>query len=206
MNESPIRRFCESPHRNLIVIIATTLFGVVVLVPPVDDYFDGKSRRNTLTEELESARRAAEDLPNVEKKVAGIKAELAMFESRAISRDSMSRYRTQVVEIVRKADCQVRRFDVSRPNQRPWMVQDNPLNLTVSQELKSKTPFTLERRNVVLLVDGTMESITQLLTQLYQEDSLAYLHRLELKASSRGGEQVSVEIEMWLFALGRQKA
>ena len=207
MNESPIRKFCESRHRKLIVVIVTTLFGLLVLIPLVDDYFDNKESHNSLSEDLENARLTEAELPKVEQQVAGILEKLAAFESRAISNQNTSDYRSKVVELVRDAGCQVRRFDVSTPIRRPWMKNDNPLASTAPQgATHTRTPFALERRNVVLLVDGSMQSLRDLLGQLHKDEALAYLNRLELKSASRGSDQVTMEIELWLFALGRLKA
>ena len=206
MNESPIRRFCESRHRQLIVVIATTLFGLLVLIPLVDDYFDNKASHSALTEDLDRARNAAEALPEVEQHVQEIVEKLAAIESRTISSKSVSNYMNKIVDMVRETGCQVRRFDVGTPVIRPWTKGDDPLMTTVSKEKsKGKTPFSLERRSVVLLVDGTMENLRGLLGQLYKEESIAYLHRLALQSTARSSEQVTMEIELWLFALGREK-
>jgi len=207
MNDSLARRFCESPHRKLFVVIVTILLGLLVLIPLVDDYFDNQESHSTLSEDLDRTRQTAAGLPEKEQQVARIIEKLAVIESRAISSNSVSHYRSQVVDLIRKAGCQVRRIDVGSATRRPWRKGDNPLLAKTSQKAKDrKTPFALERRNVVLLVDGSMESVRELLKQLHEEDSLAYLHRLELQAMTRGSEQVTLEIELWLFALSRQKA
>lgn len=207
MNESPIRKFCESRHRKLIVVIGTTLFGLLVLIPLVDDYFNKKESHATLTEDLDRARQTAAGLPEIEQQVAAVAKKLEAIESRSISNESLSRYRNKVVELVREAGCQVRRFDVATPSFRRWKQEDNPLRATAAKDVKKpNTPFSLEQRNVVLLVDGTMEKLQLLLEQLNKDDSLSYLRRLELQSTARGSEQVTLEIEMWLFALGRQKA
>ena len=207
MNESAIRKFCESPHRKLIVVIVTTLFGLVVLIPLVDEYFDKKESHDSLSEDLDSARLTEVGLPKLEQQVAGIVEKLASFESRTVSNRNTSDYRSKIVELVRDAGCQVRRFDVGTPVRRSWMTNDNPLDITIPQGPKNKrTPFALERRNVVLLVDGSMQGLRDLLGQLNKDDALAYLNRLELKSASRGSDQVTMEIELWLFALGRAKA
>lgn len=177
-----------------------------MLIPLVDDYCDKKGSHTALTDELDRARQTAEGLPVIEQQVTETQDKLSVIESRAIAGESVSRYRNKVVELVRGANCQVRRFDVSTPTSRTWMQNDNPLETTVSKEAKSKkTPFALEKRSVVLLVDGSMENLRELLGQLNQDDSLAYLSRLQLQNNARGSEQVTLEIEMWLFALQRQK-
>jgi len=207
MNNAPLRRFCESRHRKLIVVIVTTLLGLLVLIPLVDDYLDKRESHSTLTEDLDRARQTAEGMPKIEQQVAEIVEKLTAIESRTISSNSASNYRSKIVDLVRESGCQVRRFDVTTPMRRAWMQEDNPLATTISKQAKNKkTPFEFERRNVVLLVDGTMENVRELLGQLHKDNTLAYLHRLELQSASRGSEQVTLEIELWLFALGRQKA
>lgn len=206
MNDSPLRRFCESPHRKLIVVIVTTLLGLLVLIPLVDEYFDKNASRTTLKDDLDRARKTAEGLPEIEQEVAEITAKLQAVESRTISGDSLSGFRSKVVELVRESGCQVRRFDVGNPVFRPWLKNDDPLETTTARDAKKrKTPFALERRNVVLLVDGTMADLREFLSQLHEDDAMAYLQRLELQGDGRGSEQVTMELEMWLFALSRQK-
>ncbi len=206
MNDSLLRRFCESRHRKLIVVIVTTLLGLLVLIPLVDDYFDKSNSHSTLTNDLDRARQTDEGLPKLEEEVAKIVANLEAIDSRAISSDSLSDYRNKVMDLVRKADCQVRRFDVSNAIYRPWLRDDNPLTTATPLDAKKrKTPFALERRNVVLLVDGSMEDLRVLLGKLHQDDTLAALQRVELQAGARGGDQVTMELEMWVFALSRHK-
>jgi len=206
MNESLVRKFCESRHRKLIVVIGTTLFGLLVLIPLVDEYFDHKESRNTFTENLGRARQTAEAVPKLEQTVTKIVRELEAIESRTVNEESLSQYRTKLVDLVRETGCQVRRLDVSTPTLRPWFHDDNPLkNQVASAAKKRKTSFTLERRSVRLSVDGSTENVQSLLKQLHSDETLSYLRRLNLNSGSRKGETVNLELEMWLFALGKQK-
>ena len=207
MNESPIRRFCESSHRKLIVVIVTTLVGLVILIPLADDYFDKKESRRTLAEELEHARQTAKTLPTFEQRVAELNQQMEQFELRSISQESLSQYRSKLVDMIRSADCQVRRFDVSPPTLRPWLENDNPLRKPESLGPNEKaTPFTLERRTIALTVDGSMTNIRALLEKLHEDEAFAYPQRLDLHGVSRDGGSVALELELWLFALSRHKS
>jgi len=207
MNESPIRKFCESTHRKLIVAIVSTLVGLVVLIPLVDDYFDKEESRRALADELDEARQTSEALPAYEERVAAIVEEISEYEARSISQKSISQYRSKLVELIRSSDCKVRRLEVSTPTLRPWLENDNPLKKPVVKgPAVKKTPFTLVRRNVALTVDGTMDNINGLLEKLYKEKTFAYPHRLDLHGVGRHGGAVAVELELWLFALERQGA
>jgi len=195
MNESPIRRFCESTHRKLIVVIVTALVGLVVLIPLADDYFDKKESRRTLTEELDRAHQTAKMLPDYEERLTALTQEMGEYETRSVSQKSISQYRSRLVELIRDSDCKVRRLEVSAPTARPWLENDDPLKKTVAKRpAAKKTPFTLLRSRVALTVDGPMENINGFLEKLHQEKTFAYPHRLELHRVGHQGGSVAVEL------------
>jgi len=206
MNESPIRKFCESSHRKLIVVIVSTLAGLVVLIPLADDYFDKKESRRTLAEELDRARQTAKMLPDYEKRLTSLNQELGEYEVRSVSQKSISQYRSKLVELIRDSDCKVRRIEVSNPTSRPWFANDDPLKKPVAKGSESKkTPFTLFRTSVALTLDGTMDNINGFLEKLHKEKTFAYPRRLELHGAGHQGGSVAIELELWLFALDRNK-
>jgi len=206
MNESPIRKFCESSHRKLIVVIVTTVVGLVVLIPLADDYFDKKESRRALIEELDRARETAKMMPKFEERVTALAQKMGDYEVRSVSQKSMSQYRNKIVELIRESDCKVRRFEVSSPLSRPWIVNDNPLHPTEAKgSAVKKTPFVLVRRSVTLSVDGTMDNINQFLEKLQKDNTFAYVRRLDLHRVGQQGGAVAVELELWLFALDRNK-
>jgi len=206
MNDTLVRKFCESPHRKLITAIVTTLFGLLVLIPLVDDYLANRDNLSTLIDDLGRAQSTAEGLPRLEKEVGKVIAKLAEAESRSVSGDSLGMYRNKVVGLVNAAVCQVQQFNVGAPVVLPWMKGDSLLEQKVVKSAKTgKTPFVLERRNVVLLVDGSMANLKELLKDMYEDDTMAYTHYVELKAASRNREEVTLQIEVWLFTLNREK-
>ena len=62
MIEQTLRRFCESPHRGLIVIAGTFIVGLVLVLPLVDVYRAGHNDKTALLAELDSARSVAAEL------------------------------------------------------------------------------------------------------------------------------------------------
>lgn len=207
MNESIVRRFCESPRRKLIVSIVTILLGVAILIPLVDEYFDKKESRRALTEELDNARQTAERLPSLEKQVAEVVGKLTTMEKRSVSEETVSAYRTRLVDMVRESSCQIRRLDVASPTRRSWKVGDNPLaDGNVSDSLGKATPFSLERRSIHLSVNGRTHDIYALLERLEKDDTLAHPERIELHSDGTNSETVTMELEMLLFALSRQNS
>ncbi len=207
MIDRPIRKFCESSHRKLIVVIATTVIGLLVLVPLVDDYFDIKENCKALVDELDCAQQTVKTLPGIEEQVVRLTGELRELEKRAVSEREVSQYRRKLVELIRSADCRVRRLEVSQPALRPWVENDDPLHQTLPKGMAvKKTPFTLERRSVLMLVDGTMDNVQNLLERLDKDKAFAYPSRLDLRTNARREGAVTLEMELLLFALGRQTA
>jgi hypothetical protein len=202
MNDSLIRKFCESRRRWLIVATASGLLGLVALLPMVDDYFDKRSSHSELSEKLAAARLTAETLPKLEKQATAVRVELDSLEVRTVDDANLARFRSELVDQVRDAGCQIRRLEVGSTTRRPWKENDDPL-LEVSVPGGADTAFALERRSVVLSVDGNAAAIQDLLARLEQERKLSHPHRLQLQAASNGGDAVTVELELWLFTLAR---
>lgn len=207
MNETLVRRFCESSHRKLIVAIVTILLGMVIVVPLVDEYFDKKESRRALAEELENARQTAARLPSLEKQVAKVVDELTAMEVRAVDDGSVSAYRTRLVEMVRESHCQIRRLDVASPTRRAWKEGDNPLadGRTGSAAGKA-TPFSLEQRSIQLSVSGRTHDLYELLERCQKDTTLAHPERIELHSDSQKSETVTMDLELRLFALSRSNS
>jgi len=205
MNDSLIRKFCESRHRWLIVATATALVGLAVLLPMVDDYFDKRNSRSDLAEDLVAARQTAAQLPKFESQTKAVRQELAELEIRTVDDAGVARFRSRLVDFVRESGCQIRRIEVGAPTRRPWTENDRPLSDASSPDAAS-TPFALERRSVILSVDGAMSAVQELLARLEKEQTLSHPHRLQMQAASGGGETVTLELELWLFALSRTAA
>lgn len=205
MNDSLIRTFCESRHRWLIVATATVLVALATVVPTVDDCFNKRNSRNDLADKLVLARRTAEELPKYEAEAAAVVAELDALEARAIDEADLAKFRSRLVDVVRESGCQIRRLDIAAPTVRAWKQGDQPL-LEQPAEDGALTPFSLERRSVVLAVDGGMAEVQDLMARLEQEQTLSHPRRIHMQAVATGGETVTLELELWLFALKRTPA
>lgn len=204
MTNPAIRRFCESRFRWLIVATATVVVALATVLPLVDEYCDNSSSRSGLSDELVRARDTAASLPEYEKRAAAIRQELESLESRTVDDSTLASFRSRLVDIVHESGCQIRQIDVGSPVRRTWTQGDDPLKeSTDASKQGSATPFSLERRSVVLAVDGAMPAINDLLGRLEQEHTLSHPHRVQLQAAASGGENVMLELELWLFALAR---
>lgn len=204
MKTSLARKFCESRYHWPIVATATALLALATVVPLVDEYFDNRTSRSELSEELAAARQTADALPEFEKRTAIVREELAALERRTVDDETLAAFRSRLVDVVRESGCQIRQIEVGEPTRRRWNQGDDPLKETDQAPGKGgATPFSLERRSVLLAVDGPMPAVHDLLSRLEDERTLSHPHRLQMQATSSGSENVMVEMELWLFALSR---
>ena len=204
MNDALVRTFCDSRQRWLYVIAAASIVAVATVLPAADDYLGTRADRAELSDELDLARQTAKNLPEFEERVAGVVDRLKAIEVRAVDETSLPIYRSRLVEIVREAGCQIRRIDVGPPTVRPWKTGDAPLKSTEGPEPPgAPTPFALERRSAVLAVDGPMTAIYDLLERLEKERTIGHAHQLSLQPVPGQENEVTLELELWLFALTR---
>ncbi len=207
MNDSIVRKFCESPRRSLIVTIVTILLGLVVLAPLVDDYFDNREAFAVLEGELVTARQEAEQLPQLQETANKVEAQLELQESRCVTEKNLSDYRSRLVELVRESGCQIRRLELSAPILAPWNEGDNPIEgKRVTGSASEKTPFVIEHRNVNLSVNGRTAGIYDLLEKLQHDTKVTYPEKVEIISDGQNGEELMLELELWLFALTRQNS
>ena len=203
MNESPLRMFCESRHRKLIVAIVTSLVGLALLLPLSDEYFDNRESRRTLTDDLDRVQKMEDTLPSFMKRAASQEAKVQELEGVTVSEASIASYRDAILEMVRESGCQMRNLQAGQPTTRPWLKDDNPLIKQVKATKKNKTPFKLERRSLSLLVDGDMTSIYEFLTRFEEEKKTAFPHKVRLTNATGRGGTATLEMNLWLFALTR---
>ena len=205
MNESLLREFCESRNRWLIITIVTLALGLVIVLPIADDYFDNQENCRALDEELVHAKEAAASLPKFQQRVEALNKQVAELESLAVNDDTVGKYRSRLVDLVRETGCQMRRIDVNEAYRRPWMEEDLPLAEKQPRGKEGRpTPFVLDRRSVLLTVDGSTASIYALLEKLREGSTFMHLRRLKLNAANHVGNKVTMEIELWLFSLLRK--
>ncbi len=207
MNSSLIRKFCESRSRWPIVATAAALIALAAVAPAAEEYFDNRSRRSELTEELDRARRTAGALAEYEGRHAAAREKLDALEQRTVDDSTLAAFRSRLVDIIRESGCQIRQIEVGAPTRRPWMQADNPLADAEQPDRQgAATSFQLERRSVLLVVDGPMPNVHDLFSRLDEERTISHPRRLQMQAASTGGESVVVELEFWLFALARTPA
>jgi len=208
MKDSPIRKFCESPQRWLIVTTVSLFVALALLLPLTDDLYGNLQRCDALSEELGRSKESAVSVAVLEAEVGQLTEQLGALEARTVDEVTIGEYRSRIVELVRASDCQIRRIDISAPVVREWREGDEAVRAegAPADQEKKATPFSLERRSLVLAVDGSMQALFDLLQKIDEDANLAYSHGLRLQPGNRQGKVVTLELELWLFNLTRGKA
>ena len=205
MIEQTLRRFCESPHRWLIVIAGTFVVALVLVMPLVDAYFAGSDEKETLLAELDSAKQIAVDLDQFESRVGEKLAQLKVFEARTVNEDSLAALRGQLVDLAKDTGCNIRRLSVGGASSRPWAPGQNPV-VPNPDAKPNETPaaFMLEWRPVSISLSGTSASLRALLERVASSGMLMHAKSIEMYPSSPARHSLTLDMELWYFTLARR--
>jgi len=208
MIERTLRTLCESRYRRLIVIVGTFTVGLVLVLPLVDLYSAERAAKAVLLAELSTAHQVAEDLDQYESRVAEKTAELAKFDARTVSAESLPELRSQLMDMAHETGCSLRRLNVGSPTLRPWHQGDDPLeppgstNATSADETSG---FTLESWPVNVSLSGSDANIRSMLNRMEADGMLMHTKDFEMHAANADGKMLDVDMELWYFNLTRSK-
>jgi hypothetical protein len=205
MIEQALRNFCETRHRRLIVIAGTFALALVLVIPLVDAYCAGRSEKEALLTELESARQVAAELSKMESRAAAELAQLKVFEARTTSEESLPVLRGKLVDLAKETGCNIRRLSVGAASSRPWTPGDDPINpVTGPNRNESRPAFILEWRPVSVSLSGSSANLRTLLERIAAAGMLMHPKSLEMYASSPSRQDLSLDMELWYFTLVRR--
>ena len=205
MIEQTLRRFCESPHRWLIVIAGTFAVGLVLVLPLVDAYSAGRDEKATLLAELESAKQVAAGLEAFERRVAEKRAQLEAIESRTVNEESLAGFREQLVDLAKQTACSIRRLSVGSPSSRPWTPGDDPTTPSADAKQKESTAkFALEWRPVSMSLSGSSANLRAMLERVASSGMLMHTKSFEMYPSSPTRQSLTLDMEIWYFTLVRR--
>jgi hypothetical protein len=205
MIEQALRRFCESKHRMLIVIAGTFVVGLVLVVPLVDVYSAGRSEKEDLLAELESAEDVAATLPQLEKRVDEKLAQLEVFEGRTVDEESLPALRGKLVDLAKETGCSIRRLSVGAASSRPWKPGDSPIVAPADPKRnETKTNFLLEWRPVSISLSGTSATLRSMVERVAATGMLMHTKAFEMYPSSPSRQSLTLDLELWYFTLARR--
>lgn len=202
MNETPLERVCNSPHRWLIVTGVTFLIALLTVLPQADVLLAARTERADLEKHREDALQTTGTLPQYESRVLEQEAQLATLTKQEVDEEHVTEFRRWLVEAARQAGCQVRRVNLANPIRRRWATNDSLLaEVKKKLPIKDASPFDLETRSLSLSVTGTTPEIQALLRTLDTDTRIKQTNGITLRPSGRNRKQLQLDLDLWYFAL-----
>lgn len=199
MIESILQQFLAYPHRQKVVIILTLLTGLLVVWPAVDGYTEARTRKLEANSKLAEANAEIAKLPRHVELFKKKQEELAALTRRTVQEDSAQRLRNDLVQLVRKAGCTMRRIRLVDATRRDWMENDSPVTGADLADPGKKTPFQLVSRQLSLSIDGPMPKLHEFLSELHKIDKTMHTRSIMLQRAGRSKGVATLDLDMVLF-------
>lgn len=203
--EKMLRGLVEHPRRGLLVIILTCGLGLVTVWPVVDEYFvlmDECARTELSIVEAQQEIEAISDLRRAATQQA---AKVEKLRGTMLVVEDVHKFSSNLVELTRAADCQLRRVDLGEVQKRKWFDNDDPLKPQPPQSGAKETPYELRTQHVGLAITGPMERVQALLGELHAIDKCAHTQSIQLKPATDDRSEVNLDLELLFFDLKRTK-
>lgn len=188
-------------RRRWIVIILTCAIGLLVVWPAADEYFALRDHRADLLQSLEEARTDAERLTAWRELASERALALSELDARTVGDDNAYELRNELVELVRRSACSLRRIELSPPARRPWVNDDDPLAAAAPSRKAEPTPYTLRTQRIVISASGPLANLQEVLAQLRKNDKLMHTRTFLLRPADEAGKEVIMELEVMVFGL-----
>jgi hypothetical protein len=205
MIEPALRRFCESPHRKLIVIAGTFIVGLVLILPLVDLLRAGRDEKASLLAELDSAQNVAAEMKEFETRVAEKLTQVKGFEARTVDDESMPALRGKLVDLAKETGCSIRRLNVGATAARAWKPGESPFAQTSDRKPADAAPtIQLEWRPVSISLSGTGSSLRSMVERVAGSGMLLHAKSLEMYPSSPTRQNLTLDMELWYYTLAHK--
>jgi hypothetical protein len=200
-----LRKLVEHPRRETIVIIVTCVLGLLIVWPVVDEYFVLADNCAQLELSIIEAQQEA-DSANLLGTTAQRKSEeLAALRRQTLAVENVHEFSSRLVELTRKAECQLRRVDLGEVQKRKWSEDDHPLHPQPSTAATKETPYQLRTQRVALSITGPLDRVQSLLGELHALDKLVHTQGIQLRPADEGRREVNLDLELLFFDLKRAK-
>lgn len=204
MIESALQQFIAYPHRQKAVIILTLLTGLVVVWPAVDGYIEARTRKKEASTKLAKTNEEIAKLPRHAQQYKIKQEELAALMRRTVQEDSAQQLRNELVQLVRKAGCTMRRIRLGDASRRDWMENDSPVKGADLVDPGDKTSFQLVSRQLSMSIDGQMRKLHELLASMHKIDKTMHTRSIMLQRAGRSKGDATLDLEMVLFDLEKK--
>ncbi len=206
MIEPVIQQLLASPYRKQIVIIVTLVTGLVVVWPAVDGYTEARARRQLASSKLADTNAEIGKMPRHAELFQKKQIELAALTQRTVQEDSAQRLRNDLVQLVRKAGCTMRRIRLGEATRRDWMENDSPVTGADLADPGRPTPFQLVSRQLSLSITGQMPKLHQFLAEMHKIDKTMHTRTISLERAGRSKGIATLDLDMVLFDFEKKAA
>ena len=201
--ETLLRQFLQHPKRGWIVIILTSVLGLVTLWPVVDEYCVLSEDCAQLELSIVQAQQEASMVDSLRELATKRASELAQVRQQTLVVQDIHEFSSKLVEISRGTGCQLRRVDLGEVQKRKWSEKEHPLK--VAAHNKEEAPYELRTQRVVLSVSGSMEQVQALLGELRALNKLVHTQGIQIKPVSEQRREVNLDLDLLFFDLKRTK-
>lgn len=203
--ETLLRALVEHPRRGLFVIILTCGVALVTVWPVVDEYFvlADECARTELS--IAEAQQEIEAISDLRRQANDQATKVGKLRGQMLVVEDVHKFSSKLVEMTRKADCQLRKVDLGEVQKRKWFEEDNPLLPPPTHAKAKETPYELRTQHVGLSITGPMDRVQTLLGDLHSIDKFAHTQSIQIKPTTADRSEVSLELELLFFDLKRMK-
>lgn len=205
MNQSPFDRFLTHPKRGWAVTTATLVAGLIFLLPAVDSFRAAGLRHRELQAQLDEATTQVGNLTRWETRRQQETEALAKLASQRFPEEKIDAFRAQMVDLVHRTECTMRRIRLSDPKYRDWMKEgDDPRLDHPPAGAEEPTPYFLQTRQLSLSAEGTLDRVQQLLEELQKTEGLVHSTSVSIRRSETKPQEVALDLELEFFDLVRK--
>ncbi len=188
-----------------IVASGSLLAIIFVAVPWVDEYLElrrGAANLGELEIQFVQTQQREQRMDRIEAKLTG---ELNRLLARSFDPTKTETVREALIEIVRQSGGRLRRLEIVEAETRPWMVaNDDPRSATTKLD-GEESRFVLHTQQVELQADGSLESVRQILSSVFDQGWLMTTKELTAVPTSIRESPVNLDLHFVLYGLGRNE-
>jgi len=172
----------------------------LVVWPAVDGYIEARGRKKDASAKLAKTNEEIAKLPRHAELYQKKQEELAAFTRRTVKEDAAQRLRNDLVQLVRKAGCTMRRIRLGEATRRDWMENDSPVTGADLVDPGDETPFQLVSRQLSLSITGQMPKLHEFLAEMHKIDKTMHTRSIALQRAGRSSKGIAtLDLDMVLF-------
>lgn len=187
-----------------IVASGSLLAIIFIAVPWVDEYL--RLRRDAIElQELETKFAETERQQSLLKRIDGkLTSELEALWSRSLDPARTEPVRETLIEFVRQAGGRIRKLDIPKGESRVWALDDDP-RLDTMPLYGEESRFVLHTHQVELRVDGSLESVRQVLSRVDNQGWLMTTTSLTMVPTAVRESPIRLEFRFEIYGLGENE-